>query len=190
MAFEDKYGVLKGPPKTKPLYDRAGRVVGFQVTLKYLSPLWAKTLDYGVIFCGYMAATVGLIAAAHDSEWAYVLLPLAALAGLLYAFDQMRYKLFRVLLPLRRRVIFKGDTIRFKGQSYARAAKHYFEVLEHDKTWSEAKNIEQEFRLNRKNKVLVYYHYTRHVILRFAGQRKDIAAVYGVAAAEQCLVRA
>jgi hypothetical protein len=189
MAFEDKYGVLKGPPKTKPLYDRAGRVVGFQVTLKYLSPLWAKTLDTVGGFIAIWAFLIGIVLAANDHEAAFGLFLVAIIGAILYEFDLLRYKLFRALLPLRRRVIFKGDTIRFKGKPYARDAKHYFELLVHDNAWSEAKNIEQEFKLNRKHKVLVYYHYARHVVLRFDGQRKDIATVYGVAAAEQCLVR-
>ena len=188
---------LSGWPTTKPLRKKPG----YRVTAKYLTPERAKITDLaakaivagGVVMLGWSYINKQF---ASSDEFFVV----AGVIGAICAWVWFRrYKFGRSYFGKVSTVQFRPETIRIKGgmgfKNYDRGLPHEFDYSIHDKAeWEEEKEIEARQNAAREGKKEPpkkgkYYRRSFHVVLRYAGQRVDVAAVFGKKDAEALLMR-
>ena len=181
---------LSGWPKTKPLKGK----IGYRVRAKYLTPLRAKWTDnvFGILCIGCLGlilwgfATDSYVKGGALEGYAVVLFVGWVLVG--SAVMALRYRIGRRFFGKRTAIEFHPDTIRIKSgmryKNYDRGLPHAFDYSIHDKALQEE---EQEFESRQKKGK--YYRNAFHIVLRYAGQRVDVASVFGKKHAEALLVR-
>ena len=188
---------LKGWPKTKPLHDKEGNELGFRVRAKYLTPGRAKfseTLIHLISACALIAYIWAMVAE-RLGGWQENLTVGAAwvvMGSLLFA---SRFALGRFFFGKVTKLEFLPDTIRIKNgfrfRNYKRTLPHAFDIAIHDRAEDE-ENAEREAAIKNKDNESErrkFYRRGFHVIFRYAGQRVDVASVYGRKEAEALLVR-
>jgi hypothetical protein len=185
-VFQDKHGVLEGWPETIPIEEDGEE--GFFLSVRYLSPLRARVLDAIVEYGGGIVLLAAIIAFAGGLPELALLLFVTALAlGFLYSFDRIRWAVEQCLLPNTQDITFLGRSLFIDKRAYSLDVAHTFETQPHDRTRIEELDLP---RLRKtKQKIVLYYQESRHVVFRYEGQRVDIAEVFGVSTAQQLAMR-
>lgn len=177
---------VKGWPKTKPL--KGG--VGWRLKARYLTPQRARLTNSftgivilgGIIFLGWSFGEKQYSSAQEFFTMAGIFL----LGVILMLVTQRFWS--RLIFGKTTTMEFMPDKIRIKGivgfKNYDRNLPHEFDFRLHDDA---EKEQEQEQRLRKRQEK--YFRQSFHIILRYAGQRIDVASVYGRKHAEALLVR-
>lgn len=191
---------LAGRPKTTRLWGKPG----FRVVARYLTPTQAKFIDVAVQVILWVAGfwIVGTVAEERT-----------LLAGLTIAFlfwaipwcllwqFGFFYWFGREFFGTRRVLEFTPEAIRVSGlfgfKNYDRRWQHEFDCTTHEKAQEEEEEEVFERQMaalkGKKQKKIVrpkkYYRNSYQIVLRYAGQRVDIASVFGRKDAETILTR-
>lgn len=186
---------IKGWPETTPIGNDAGGP-GFEVNAKVMTP---GAVRGALQLCGLLSLAgivfvfwaLGQKIVPHDDTAVYFL---GTVAVFLTAICVTRNVWARALLGPRVRMQFLPNQIRIKKgskfRSYDRNLPHEFTLTYHDKFQEEADREFEEMQARKwKGKLKKLYRNSFHVTLRYAGQRVDIADVFGRDKAEALLVR-
>jgi len=192
---------VSGWPPTQPLKEG----VGFRVTAKHLTPLRAQWFDFlGVIvlFGLFVLYWWGAAVEAYSEGGAlegYGEFLLGLWVVTLFTGGAMRRRLAQWLFGKTKVIEFAPDVLRIKGfrgfKNYDRMLPHEFTYDIHEKAEEEEiadaiarheAQIEGKKKLPQKER---YYRDSYHIVLRYAGQRVDVATVTGKKWAEALLVR-
>jgi hypothetical protein len=192
-----KESPLKGWPKTRPLRDKEDKTKGYRVRAKYLTPGRAKfSEDFVTLIGGCMTiAYFGALFAERLVGWRQILTVGVIYLVVVAVLGAARFVLGRALIGKVTKLEFLPDTIRiktgFRFRNYDRSLPHEFNFSIHDKAEDEQeKEVEAAMRQKSDESVRrKFYRKSFHVILRYAGQRIDVASVFGKNDAEALLVR-
>lgn len=188
---------ISGWPRTVPLDGQ----VGYRVRAKYLTPLRARLIDNFVCLSG-VGCVIFVV-------WAYNSLPYfadwnvwALFASVFvpwFALLVTRFSWGRLLFGKVTIIEFTPELIRIKRllrfRNYDRSLPHGFDCKIHDKAeWEQERELElkEQAAAEKKKKVpqpVKYFRRSFHVILRYVGQRVDVASVFGQKQAEGILAR-
>lgn len=188
---------LSGWPKTKPLRKKKG----YRVSAKYLTPERARLVDAGtklLVFSGF--AYIGWLYLEKEFTTGNDVFVALGLWGAASAFIWFtRYSWGRSNFGKTTTVQFQPDAIRIKSgmgyKNYDRGLPHEFDYSIHDKAQREEEQeieAKQKAAMQGKKEPLnksKYYRNAFHIVLRYAGQRVDVASVFGKKDAEALLVR-
>lgn len=195
-----KESPLKGWPRTRP----TKKGDGFRVRAVYMTPgrvKFAENAASFVIFLGFAAWCWAFLSERLVGEPLVVAgVVYLALSSLLWA---IRIPLGQLLFGKITKLEFLPDAIRIKNglffRNYDRALPHEFDVTVHDKAEEEQeREIEAYYKDSQKKKNQgdshekarrKFYRKSFHVIMRYAGQRVNVADVYGKNRAEALVVR-
>lgn len=188
---------LKGWPPTRPLRRQAG----FLVEARHLTPQRAKFTDAigGLINLGGVVLFFWMLSAEAFVSGEEIFTAIAVIIGLCIVVWRSRRGWGRSFFGKTTIIEFTPDRIRIKGGmrflNYDRTLPHEFNFEIHDKAEEEE---HEEIATKRKAamegkkelpKVEKFFRQSFHVILRYAGQRVDVASVFGKRDAEALLVR-
>ena len=187
---------LKGWPPTRKLGQ-----AGFRVRARHLTPQRAKFTD----IIGSLASLGGLVlffwilSIEQFADGRGLFTAIAVIIGLCVVMWFSRRVWGRFFFGKTTTVEFTPERIRIKGmirfRNYDRTLPHEFDFEIHDKAEREQ---DEEIETKQKAawegkkelpKVEKYFRQSFYVILRYAGQRVDVACVFGKKHAEALLVR-
>lgn len=192
MRVEDP---LSGWPPTKPLEGEEG----YRVKARHFTPKGAEWTDVLtilaiaiVIFAVIWTAMFGM----YDTGMAYFGAALVALAFGIVMWTG-RYRIFRPFLGKTARIEVRPEVIRlgrlFSYKNYDRRLPHAFDYTIHDRAeWEAEKDADAQQKAAAQKKTggrARYYRRSYHIVLRYAGQRIDVASVFGKSSAEALLTR-
>lgn len=186
---------LKGWPQTEPLKGQAG----YRVRARHLTPQRVKfmnkfcyLMNLGSFILFFWVINVKILVT--DEELYIGFGAVTAVCVFLWA---TRRHWGRVIFGKTTIIEFMPERIRIKGytgfKNYDRTLPHEFDYRIHEKAEQEhEQEIEKRRDAAKKGKELnaeKYFRQSFHVILRYAGQRVDVADIFGRKQAEALLVR-
>ena len=177
---------LKGWPRTRPLKSQTG----FSVRARHLTPRRAKFTDGICVLINLSGIALIYLFMIHmrDGDGPKFFIVIAATIGFCVVMSKSRHFWGRLLFGTTTTIKFTPEQISIKGlmrfRNYDRTLPHEFNFEIHENAEREQ---EQEFEKRKKLKKL--FRQSFHIILRYAGQRVEVADVYGKKEAEALLVR-
>ncbi len=188
---------LKGWPPTSPLNDGAG----FRVRARHMTPQRAKVTDTigGLFNLAALGLAGWLFFGQKITEGRELLMVVGVIIGVCAVVWWTRRLWGLLFLGKTTIVEFAPDAIGIKRmmrfRTYDRKLPHEFEFTIHDEAEREHEDAEeQRVKADREGKKELpkpekYFRDSFHIILRYAGQRIDVADVFGKKQAEALLVR-
>ncbi|MGO4809410.1 hypothetical protein AB4156_07385 [Cupriavidus sp. 2MCAB6] len=173
---------LSGKPQTRESAGPDGSPI-FAITVRELTPLRAKALDFVNTCLGTFAGLYGVLVSLSLP----ISLTLFVILGALWAVYEVCALGVKKLLQRTTRVQMTRDSIsvrRWYGwQCYDRNIEHRFALQIHDRAQAEQEQLEFETRQEAARGQIVkktaYYNESFHVVLVHAGHRVDLLTVYG-----------
>lgn len=175
---------LSGRPVTYALQDINGQPK-FIIKPEELTPLRCMAAD-GIKFLLGVVLSVTCVVAILNLPAFFVEPVLRIIAPAVIAYFVFGW-LFRIVLKRNTKIVMTTEAIsvrRWYGWvRYNRNFPHQFALLNHDKTLEEKQRYELATRkASAKGQIIqkkVYYGQSFHVVLVYAGQRRDLLTVYG-----------
>lgn len=185
---------LSGKPSTRQGADKEGKPV-FRIAIRELTPLRARIADaITSAIIGFSILTLVLwVFLAHKGPVDELIAGIVTMAAHAFALSCA----CRVALRRTTRIVMKTATIsvrRWYGwEHFDRNLEHRFVLLNHDKARHEQLRHDLAVReAAAKGRVIqkkAYYAESFHVVLAYAGHRRDLAAVYGPTEAMAVIAR-
>lgn len=186
---------LKGWPKTTKLEDGSG----YRIRARYLSPERIRLIELVCMFL-ILSFVSGCVYWAVDADPKVRNEQEGSAMGLvmiLSAFTFATHRLWgRLFFGNVTTIEFRPNQIRIKNglrgfRNYDRNFPHEFDYTIHDKAEDEYEREDKARREGKRKGSMFQKLFRRsfHVVLRYAGQRVDVASIYGKKHAEALLVR-
>lgn len=186
---------LAGWPPTEPIEGEDG----YRVRARHFTPEgagWAEMLTGMVLAVAIIVFIFAALDGAFSAEQFFgTAAALAVVGGVLWA---AKYRLLKPLFGKTARIEVRPDVIRLgqrfgRYKNYDRQLPHTFDYTIHDMAEWEAEQeaIEQHKAAMQRRSAKAARHFRKsyHIILRYAGQRVDVASVFGKKDAEALLTR-
>lgn len=191
---------LAGRPKTTRLWGKPG----FRVVARYLTPTHAKIIDFIVGALVFVGGFFVLVSVTQERDFVAGILVAVFVwmipVAVLHMLGVFRW-FGREFFGSTRMLEFTPEAIRVRGllgfKNYDRRWQHEFDCTTHEKAQEEEEEEvferQMEALKGKKQKKIVrskkYYRNSYQIVLRYAGQRVDIASVFGRKDAEAILTR-